>query len=94
MKTNNLYMHTHTHTDMVKVISLSEAAYKELKGKKRNKESFSDVVIRLIESEKTKKPYILDFFGKWSGDKKELDKVEKMVYEDRKKAKTREVKFS
>lgn len=91
MKTKQLYMHTHTHTDMVKVISLSELAYKELKEKKGKEDSFSDVVIRLVE--KTKKPHILDFFGKWSGNKKELDKMERMIYKDRKKAKGREVKF-
>ncbi len=94
MKTKSLYAHTHTHTDMVKVISLSEVAYKELKEKKEKEESFSDVVIKLIHSEKTKKKKtIMDFFGKWPGDKKELDKIQKMISEDRKKAKTREVKF-
>ena len=35
----------------------------------------------------------MDFFGKWPGDKKELDKITKIIYEDRKKAKMREVKF-
>ncbi len=93
MKSKDLYAHTHTHTNMVKVISLSEIAYKELKEKKGKEESFSDVVIKLIHSEKTKKPHILDFFGKWSGDKKELDKMERTIYEDRKKTKGREVKF-
>ncbi len=94
MEPKNRYMHTHTHTDMVKVISLSETAYKELKEKKGKEDSFSDVVLRLIELEKTeKKKTILDFFGKWPGDKKELDKIEKRIYEDRKKAKLRELKF-
>ena len=89
----DLYMHTHTHTSMVKVISLSETAYKELKAKKINAESFSDVVLRLIETEKTKKSNILDFFGKWPGDKEELNKIEKELYKERKKFKLREVKI-
>ena len=91
MEPKNINMHTHTHTEMVKVISLSEVAYKELKEKKKEEESFSDVVLRLIE--KNKRTNLLDFFGKWPGDKKELDKIEKMIYNDRKKFKTREVKF-
>ena len=76
---------------MVKVISLSETAYKELKEEKGTGDSFSDVVLRLIE--KKEKKNLLDFFGKWPGDKKELDKIGKRIYEDRKKAKGREVKF-
>ena len=91
MGNKSLNMHMHTHTTMVKVISLSEVAYRELKEKKKGTESFSDVVIRLVEEKK--KRNILEFAGKWPGDKKELDKIEKMIYKDRKKAKTREVKI-
>ncbi len=91
MEPKNINMHTHTHTGMVKVISLSEVAYKELKEKKKEEESFSDVVLRLIE--KNKKTNLLDFFGKWPGDKKELDKIEKELYRERKKFKLREVKL-
>lgn len=87
----DLYMHTHTHTSMVKVISLSETAYKELKSKKRNEESFSDVVLRLIETEK--KPNILDFAGKWPGTNKEAIYIKKELEKDRKKFKLRECKF-
>ncbi len=39
-----------------------------------------------------KKKHISDFFGVWK-DKVELDKIEKMIYEDRKKFKLRDVNF-
>lgn len=76
---------------MTKVISLSEAAYQEMKALKREGESFSDVAIRLAKKEK--KRSLLDFFGKWPGSSEELDKIKKMIEKDRKKFKLREVKF-
>lgn len=81
----------HTHTDMVKVISLSEQAYKELKEKKKQEESFSDVVIRLIEAEK--KPSIMNFAGKWPGTHKEVMSIKKDLEKGRKKFKLREYKI-
>lgn len=48
-------------------------------------------MVKLKNSSKKKKD-ILDFFGIWK-DKKELDKIEKIIYEDRKKSKLRDVKF-
>lgn len=91
MKTKELYMHMHTHTPMVKVISLSETAYKELKEKKRNEESFSDVVIRLIETEK--RPSILELAGKWPGTKKEVISLKKELEAGRKRFKLRGYKL-
>lgn len=76
---------------MTKVISLSDNAYENLKSLKNGSESFSDVVKRLTTS--AKKESLLDLAGKWSGSKEELDRIEKMIYEDRKKFKLRRVKF-
>ena len=75
---------------MVKVISLSEEAYKEMKAAKRENESFSDVALRILH-EKKQKP-LVDFFGIWKDDK-ELNNVQKILDEDRKKFKTREAIF-
>ncbi|MBI3033362.1 antitoxin VapB family protein [Candidatus Woesearchaeota archaeon] len=73
---------------MVKVISLSNKAYEELKALKQGHDSFSDVVIKLVE--KKPKGNLMDFFGKWPGGKEELDKIAKILEEDRKKFKTRD----
>jgi predicted CopG family antitoxin len=75
---------------MTKVISLSDEAYADLAQLKQKGESFSDVVVRL--SKKEKKP-LSEFFGKWSGSKEELNKIEKEIYETRKKTKMRDVEF-
>ncbi len=56
-------MHTHTH--MVRVISLSESAYGELKELKGTSESFSDVVQRLAQLVGRKRD-IHEFFGAWT----------------------------
>ena len=50
---------------MVKVISLSEAAYVELKDMKQSDESFSDVVQRLAQLVGNKRD-INEFFGVWN----------------------------
>jgi len=78
---------------MVKVISLSEEAYKRLKARKGNK-SFSEVVIELDTSSwKKKKGDLMKFFGAFSDDAGEWEEIKKKIYEDRKKFKLREVKF-
>ena len=77
---------------MVKVISLSNEAYERLKVLKGEK-SFSEVVVELIEEKKTKKKNIMDFFGIWSDRKEEVEKMKKMIEEDRKRFKLREVKL-
>ncbi|MBS3136971.1 antitoxin VapB family protein [Candidatus Woesearchaeota archaeon] len=74
---------------MTKVISLSDNAYGRIKSIKAESESFSDVVIRLTEK-KIKKP-ITDFFGKWPGGTEELNRIERILKEDRKKFKTRDI---
>ena len=77
---------------MVKVISLSNEAYSKLRALKGDK-SFSDVVIHLVEEKKGRKGDLMRFFGVWSKDKKELEKIKKTLEEDRAKAKLKEVKF-
>ncbi|MBS3075292.1 antitoxin VapB family protein [Candidatus Pacearchaeota archaeon] len=76
---------------MVKVISLSNEAYEKLKAIKNGK-SFSEVVVELVDCRKNKKN-LSDFFGIWKEDSDEWGKIKKEIYEDRKKAKLREVKF-
>jgi predicted CopG family antitoxin len=74
---------------MVKIISLSDAAYSTLK-KVKGRRSFSETVLDLF---KPKKETLFDVFGKWPGPKEELDKIEKLIAEDRKKFKLKEVSF-
>ena len=76
---------------MVKVISLSEKAYHDLKGLKDSGESFSDVVLKLVEKEVSGS--ILDFSGIWKG-YHELDGIFSGIKKDRKKFRTRDVLVS
>jgi len=64
---------------LTKVISLSEKAYATLRKRKRQNESFSDVVLR-ITGERERKS-ILDFAGAWKGD--DIDAVFLVVRKDR-----------
>ena len=74
---------------MTKIISLADDAYDVLKILKEEGESFSGVVRRITKKEKN----IFDFFGKWPGTKKELNKISKELTQERKTFKTKEVKF-
>ncbi len=76
---------------MVKVISLSNEAYERLKRIKEGK-SFSEVVVELVDN-KTREKDIMKFVGIWADRKKEVDKMKKMIEEDRKKFKLRGVNF-
>ncbi|MBI2580435.1 antitoxin VapB family protein [Candidatus Woesearchaeota archaeon] len=75
---------------MTRVISLSDDAYGRLKAAKKEGESFSDVVNKIAS---TTKRDIMDSWGKWTGGREELDRIEKMIYDDRRKFKLRTVKF-
>ena len=75
---------------MVKVISLSEAAYEKLKSKKTAEKSFSDVVIELIE--KKPKKSIMDLFGALKDDEESIRAFEES-FKSRKNLKLRHVKF-
>ena len=75
---------------MVKVISLSNEAYGELKSRKNHNKSFSDVVIELTG--KKKKGSIDELFGILKDDKDSVEAFEKS-YKDRKKLKLRDFRF-
>lgn len=77
---------------MVKVISLSNDAYEKLKAIKNGK-SFSEVVVELVDCKKKNKKDIMKFAGIFAADKDEWEKIKNKIYEDREKAKMREVKF-
>lgn len=77
-------MHAYIH--MVKIISLADDAYEELKTMKKEGESFSNVVRRVVKKEKGKS--FLDLAGSWKSDK-EIEGIFKQVIEDRKKVKFR-----
>ena len=74
---------------MTKVISLSNEAYARMKAIKNPGESFSDIVIKLLN--KAKKRPLSDFLGKWSGSETEIENIKKAIEEGRKNFKTREV---
>jgi predicted CopG family antitoxin len=73
---------------MTKVISLSDKAYVELKKRKGREESFSDVVLRLIENRRSGS--LLKFAGVWSGE--EFDAIEKDLRKQREASASREYK--
>lgn len=77
---------------MVKIISLSNEAYEKLKLIKNGK-SFSEIVVDLLDKNRIEnKKKLIDFFGIWKNDK-EVEKIKKKIYEDRRKSKLKEVKF-
>ena len=75
---------------MVKVISLSDAAYEKLKERKAAGKSFSDVVISLVD--KKPKKSIMDLFGALKNDKESIRAFEES-YKARKNLKLRHIKF-
>ncbi|MCP8313224.1 MAG: antitoxin VapB family protein [archaeon] len=72
---------------MTRVVSLSNKAYKMLKERKREGESFSEVIMKLIEGEK--RVSLTTFAGKWNGD--DIDKVFDMIKKERLLSATREI---
>ncbi len=76
---------------MSKLVNISDSTYAALKQMKQERESFSEVIKRLIV--KSKKRPLLDFLGSWPGSEEELDKINLKLIEDRKSLKTREVRF-
>ena len=75
-----------------KTISLPESTYNELKKVKREGETYSDTIIRLIEKEKkAKKGDISKYFGQLEeGEDGEWDRILNTIYEDRNRPSTRE----
>ena len=81
-------MHSHMYAyAMTKVISLSEKAYQTLSKLKKNKESFSDIIMR-IASEMESRP-LTEFAGKWEGS--DADEVFERVLNDREEAVSKEL---
>lgn len=76
---------------MTKVISLSDPAYKRLSMLKGEKESFSEVVMKITEKES--KRSLLDFAGAWEDDKEEMTTIFEKIAKERKKAKIRAVRL-
>jgi len=70
---------------MVKMVSLSDNAYDSLKAIKEKNESFSDVIIKLIEKPKRD---IMELAGAW-GDMPEMDAIFKDIAIKRKSYKGR-----
>ena len=73
---------------MVKVIPLSNKAYETLKGLKKGKDSFSDVVMHLVNKEK--KVSLLEFAGIWK-DAPEMDKIFEDVLHERHNSRDRKI---
>ncbi len=73
---------------MVRQVSLSEEAYEKLKKAKRDSESFSDVILRIV---KTPGGDLDRFFGVWKGE--EYASIKSKLLSDRKRSRSREVRF-
>jgi predicted CopG family antitoxin len=73
---------------MVKVISLSEEAYRLLKSIKGNK-SFSEIVVEIVPEKRD----IMELAGAFKENKDYWEKFDKKVYSYRKKAKLRDFKW-
>ena len=73
---------------MVKVISLSNKAYGTLKSLKGERESFSDVVLKIVNKEK--KTSLLEFAGIWK-DAPEMDRIFENIIKERSKAVDRKI---
>ena len=81
--------------EMVKVISLSEEAYSELKKIKDN-DSFSETILKIIKDRKNKGTDYEGFAklaGAFKEDKEEWETIKKEIYEHRKKTKVSEWSF-
>ena len=77
---------------MTKVVSLSDEAYRTLKILKGMK-SFSEIVLEMARERASKRRNIMEFAGIWEDNADEWEQIKNKIYEDRKKAKTREVVF-
>jgi len=62
-----------------KTITISEEAYEMLSSLKREGESFTEVIKRVVNE--VKKRPLSSFSGTWKGDGSELDKIEKDIHD-------------
>jgi predicted CopG family antitoxin len=75
----------------VKTIAVPESLYEKLKARKKPKETFSDLITRLLDEDECKgKHDISDLFGILGEDDDEWDEIEKQIYDDRLKSVERE----
>lgn len=70
----------------MKNIMVRDEVYEKLQKMKKGKESFSDVILRLIEKQRTKGVEVLE---KYAG-KLESDELERIVMDERRKFRVRE----
>lgn len=77
---------------MVKVISLSNEAYEKLK-RIKGENSFSEVVINIIDEKKENQKGIMELAGAWADDAEKWEKIKEQIYKDRKKFKLRDYKW-
>ncbi|VVB89149.1 Putative antitoxin [uncultured archaeon] len=73
-----------------KTITVREEAYKLLLELKKEKESFSDALLRTLSKKPIKESSVMDFFGVLK-DSKNLEEIEKEILEERKKSGFRDV---
>ncbi|MCZ7380208.1 MAG: antitoxin VapB family protein [Candidatus Methanoperedens sp.] len=73
-----------------KTITVREEAYNLLLELKKEKESFSDVLLRTLGKKTVKKSSVMEFFGILK-DSKNLEEIEKEILEERKKSGFRDV---
>lgn len=80
-------MHVHVHMELTKVISLSNEAYAELKRRKGQGESFSDVVLKMVKGKRSDS--IQQYAGRWTGG--DADEVLARLTKERHEAESREL---
>ena len=68
-----------------KTISLNEKAYKRLRKFKRDKESYSDLIIRLCDTQENeeKEDILLKYMGLFKDHSDDWEKVEKEIQKER-----------
>lgn len=76
------------YTHMVRQVSLSEDAYERLKKAKKGSESFSEVILRTV---KAPSGDLNRFFGVWK--ENEYSRIERKILAERKRSRSREVRF-
>ncbi|MFX1259285.1 MAG: antitoxin VapB family protein [Promethearchaeota archaeon] len=75
-----------------KTISLNEKAYKRLRKFKRDKESYSDLIIRLCDTQENKEKgdILLKYMGLFKNNSDDWEKVEKEIQKERERYLTSE----
>lgn len=81
----------HIHMYMAKNVALSNKAYEELSRRKGRDESFSDVVLKLVQGEEKKS--IMRFAGIWKDDE-EIGRIFDVILKERHKIRHKERKVS